>query len=132
LLNINNKTYVVDLPGGYISFRSIVVKLFYTQESNQSASKQSTKHYYNSELDNNIIVIQILKLELESTTSTKRGRNKPRKNFLPDIIVFIQEQFFDSCCAKIIGLLEKNVFEIINRIIIPQTYVFLTLDLLTK
>jgi hypothetical protein len=91
LLSINNKTYIIDLPSGYISFRSIVVKLFYAQESDQSTSKQNAKYYYNNKLDNNIIVIQIPKPELESTISTKRGRNRSCKNPLPDIIVFIQE-----------------------------------------
>jgi hypothetical protein len=88
---MNNKTYIVDLPSGYIFFRSIVVKLFYTQESDQNTSKQNAKHYYNSELDNNTIVVQISKPELKSIILTKRGRNKPCKNLLLDIIVFIQE-----------------------------------------
>jgi hypothetical protein len=95
------------LPGGYIFFRSIVVKLFYAQESDQSTSKQSAKYYYNNELDNNIIVIQIPKPKLKSIIPTKRGRNRPYKNPLPDIIVFIQEQFFDSRYTEIINLLEK-------------------------
>jgi hypothetical protein len=91
LLSINSKTCVIDLPSGYISFRSIVVKLFYTQESYQSAGKQSAKYYYNSELDDNTIVVQIPEPELESIIPTKRGRSRPRKNSLLDIIVFIQE-----------------------------------------
>jgi hypothetical protein len=91
LLSRNNETYVVDLPSGYISFRSIVVKLFYTQESDQNAGKQNAKYYYNSELDNNIIVVQMPEPKLESTTPTKRGRDRPCKNPLLDIVVFIQE-----------------------------------------
>jgi hypothetical protein len=91
LLSINSKTYIIDLPSSYISFRSIVVKLFYTQESDQNAGEQSAKHYHNNKLDNNTIIIQIPKPELKSIIPTKHGRNKPRKNFLSDIIVFIQE-----------------------------------------
>ena len=33
LLSINGETYVVNQPSGYTSFRSIAVKLFYTEES---------------------------------------------------------------------------------------------------
>jgi hypothetical protein len=88
---MNSKTYIIDLPSGYISFRSIVVKPFYAQELDQSASKQNAKYYYNGKLDDNIIVVQIPEPELESTTFTKRGRSRPCKNLLPDIIVFIQK-----------------------------------------
>jgi hypothetical protein len=91
LLSINNKTYVINLPSGYISFRSLVVKLFYTQESDQSAGKQSAKYYYNNELDSNIIIVQIPKPELESIIPTKCNRSRPCKNPLLNIIVFIQE-----------------------------------------
>jgi hypothetical protein len=91
LLSINNETCVIDLPSGYISFRSIVVKPFYTQESDQNTGEQNAKYYYNNKLDNNIIVIQIPEPELESIAPTKRNRNRSRKNPLPDIIVFIQE-----------------------------------------
>jgi hypothetical protein len=91
LFSINNKTCVVDLPSGYTSFRSIVVKLFYAQKSNQNAGEQSAKHYYNSELDSNIIVVQMPEPELESIISTKRGRSRPCKNPLLDIAVFTQE-----------------------------------------
>jgi hypothetical protein len=91
LLSINNKTYIVDLPSGYTSFRSIIVKLFYAQESDQNAGEQSVKYYYNSELDNNIIIVQIPEPKLESITPTKYDRNRPYKNSLFDIIVFIQK-----------------------------------------
>ena len=115
------------MPSGYTSFRFIVVKLFYTQELNQSVGEQSTEYQYNSELNSELngdtIEVQIPEPEVESAVPPKRGR--PRKQPLPDVIVFIQEQFQDSYSAEITGLLEKGVFEVINRATIPQgIYIF--------
>ena len=55
--------------------------------------------------------------EVESTIPPKRSR--PRKQPLPNIIVFIQEQFQDLRSTEITGLLEKGVFKVINRATIP-------------
>ena len=77
LLSLDNETCVIDIPSGYTSFRSIVVKLFYTQELDQSIGEQSPKHQYNSELNSNTIEVQIPEPEVESAIPPKRGR--PRK-----------------------------------------------------
>jgi hypothetical protein len=134
LVSITNEDCVLALPRGNTTFRSTVVKPYYseqpsegTQPSEQrqpserlSLAQLSVQLQPQPEVPDDTIVVQTGNQE---QGPVKRGRGRPRKQPLASpahITIFLQEdQYQASRQQEVSGLLEKGVFEVAARASIP-------------
>jgi hypothetical protein len=109
LIGINGDNCIIELSSGRTNFRSTVVKPFFTESESDGEE------------------------EVEPSVeqpAVRRGRGRPRKHPLPnihfpDIEVFVGElapktQFEYSRQKEINGLIDRDVFELINISDIPE------------
>ena len=130
IISIQDENCVVALPHGHTTFRSTVVKPYFSAPLQESSDEGAA----NAENNNDVSVTEGAQDEEQQSLPagpvlrTERERRKPRRyeNYAngPDVTVFLQDehqhhQFKASRQAEITGLLEKGVFAIVTASQVP-------------
>jgi hypothetical protein len=122
LLGTDKEDCIVTLPSGPTTFRSTVVKPYFTDETGQTDQPEDQpEDPQQDQLEPNSTII----VDPLSTEPVRRRRGRPRKIPLPstDIEVHIgalDTQFAHSRQKEVNGLIEKGVFQLVHRTDIPQ------------
>jgi hypothetical protein len=115
----------VDLPHGQTSFRTTIVKPYFTDDTVDELESGEA----DSELPQLVEEPPLSQVEIQPQ---KRGRGRPRKHPIQlnqaDLTIFLQNDndtdtrgnFVDSRHAEVMGLIEKGVFEEVNPDEIPE------------
>jgi hypothetical protein len=122
LLSIEDESMIIDLSSGSTKFRSISIKSYYQNENNHSDDSSSDQ--------SNVLSIIEFSNQPDQTTasavfiaSVKRGRGRSRKfpasaayiSFMLNTITSPDPSFTASRAKEIVELLEKEIFESVNR-----------------
>jgi hypothetical protein len=130
LLGTDKEDCTVALPSGPTTFRSTVVKPYFTDETGQEDQLEDPKQDQ-SEPDSTIIIDPSNRENQPNPLSTepiRRRRGRPRKIPLPDVNVTdietylgaIDTQFAHSRQKEVNGLIDKGVFQLVHKTDIPH------------